>query len=261
MREQTNAITKRVAESIVRDLRHKGFGATPVNMSGNDNDWDIEKICVTKRGRDLCDINCQTGTILYLNSFDRNTINDILEIVKSIKWEDEVYSKAPNMEIEGLRKYKLLSQYNNVILAACEVSTLDYNNQKVHQFDYVTWEKDKAVEGVHAGNYFGKNYASAREDFAQRSGLINKDKLFSETEMLTIYSGLVQLQEFHDISWDKGKVIDLIKNKISNVLPDINEKIFQASPKYEENEKYQRKNNSLERDEDILNENEYDQEI
>jgi hypothetical protein len=58
------------------------------------------------------------------------------------------------------------------------------------------------------------------------------------------------------MSWDQGKVIDLIKNKISNVIPDINEKIFQASPKYVENEKYQRKKNSLEREKDILNENE-----
>ncbi len=256
MGEQTNAISKRVAESIIRDLRHKGFGATPVNMSKNENDWDIEKICVTKQGRDLCDINCQTGTISYLNSFDRDEINNILEIVKCIKWEDEVYTKAPHMEIEGLKMYKLLSQYNDVVLAVREVSTLDYNNQKVYQFDYVTWEKDKAVEGVHAGNYFGKNYASAREDFAQRSGLINKDKLFSETEMLTIYSGLVKLQELHNISWDQEKVIDLIKNKISNVIPDVNEEIFQANPKYVENEKYQSKYNNLEQDEDILNENE-----
>lgn len=255
------SIQQRVAERIIRDLRSRSLCATPVNMSGNENDWDIEKICVTKQGRDLCDINCQTGTISYLNSFDRNTINDILEIVKKVKWEDEVYSKAPNIEIEGLMKYKLLSQYNNVILAACEVSTLDYNNQKVHQFDYVTWEKDEAVGGVHAGNYFGENYSSAREDFAQRSGLINKDKLFSETEMLTIYSGLVKLQELHDMSWEQEKVIDLIKNKISNVIPDVNEKIFQISPKYVENEKYQRKYNGLEQDVEVLNEDVYDQEI
>ncbi len=126
------------------------------------------------KGRDLCDINCQSRRITYTNSFDRDEISSILELIKNIREQDEVFTKAPFMKGEGLGRYKLLSQYNNVVFAAREVSTLDYNNKKVHQFYYVTWEKDEAVEGVHAGNYFGENYASAREDFAQRSGLFYK---------------------------------------------------------------------------------------
>jgi hypothetical protein len=101
--------SQRIAEKLIRTLKSRNYGATPVNVNGNENDWDIEKICVTKQGRDLCDINCQTGTITYMNSFDRNTINDILEIVKSIKWEDEVYRKAPNMKVEGLIRYPRVS--------------------------------------------------------------------------------------------------------------------------------------------------------
>ncbi len=255
--DEGKSIQQGVAERIIRGLRSKGFGATPVNMSGNENNWDIEKICVTKQGRDLCDINCHTGTISYLNSFDRDEINTILELIKNLREQDELFTKAPFLEVEGGEKYKLLSQYNDVVLAAREVTTLDYNKQKVYQFDYVTWEKDKAVEGVQSGNYFGENYASAREDFAQRSGLINKNKHFSETEMLTIYSGLVKIQEY-DMSWDQEKVIDSIKNKISNVIPDLNEEIFQASPKYIENEKYQRKNNGLEQDEDGRSDDEFE---
>lgn len=257
---ESKSIQQGVVERIISNLRSGGFGATPVIKSSNENDWDIEKICVTKQGRDLCDINCQTGTISYLNSFDRDIVNGILDVVKNVRWEYELYSKSPNMEIEGLKKYKLLSQYNNVILAACEVPTLDNNIQKVSQFDYVTWEKDRAVESVYDGNYFGENYEAAREDFAKRSGLINADKLFSETEMLTIYSGLVKLQDLGDISSKQGRVIDAIKNKINNVLPEIDEKMYQASPQYWENKKYQERFSTLEPELEAADDNDYDQE-
>lgn len=165
------------------------------------------------------------------------------------------------MEIEGLRKYKILSQYNNVILAACEASTLDYNNQKVSQFDYVTWKKEKATEGVYAGKYFGENYEAARENFAKHSGLINADKLFSETEMLAIYSGLVKLQDLGDISLKQEELIDSIKNKINNILPEIDEKMYQTNAEYSENEKYQKKYSTFEAEVESSDDNEYLEEI
>lgn len=41
----SNLLSQRVSEKIVRELRNKNFGASPVNKS--ENGWDIEKICVT----------------------------------------------------------------------------------------------------------------------------------------------------------------------------------------------------------------------
>jgi hypothetical protein len=229
MPRSSESFSQSVVEKLIKTLRSKSYGVTPVNVSGNENDWNIEKICVLKQGRDLCDINCQTGTISYMNSYDQDTVNDILKIIKIVRWEDEVYRKAPNIENEELKKYRLLSQFNDVILAACEIFTIDHNNQKVSQFDYVTWKKDEAIDGVHNVNCFGENYAAAKEDFAKRSGLINRDKLFSETELLTIYSGFVKIQDIEELSVDQEQIIDSIKNKISNVLSDINENMYQAT--------------------------------
>lgn len=230
-------ISQRIAEGIIRDLRSRNLSATAVNVSGYENKWDIEKICVTKEGRDLYDINCVTGTISYRNSYDRDEINEILELIKNFREQEEIFEKAQHIKLEGLERYKLLAEYNNAVLAVSEISTLDYSNHRVNQFDYVTWEKDKGAEGVHTGNYFGDNYEAAKEDFAKRSGLINSKKLFSETEMLTIYAGLVRLQDVNEISCDQEKIINNIKDKISNVVPDIEEQIYQCNPKFEESEK------------------------
>lgn len=81
--KDNKSISYKVADKPIRELRGNNYRATPVNLSGQPDNWDIEKICVTK-GRDLCDINCQTGTISYMNSFVRDMVNDILEIIKSL---------------------------------------------------------------------------------------------------------------------------------------------------------------------------------
>ena len=230
----TADISQKIADKIVRLLRKKNYGVSPVNISGEENAWDIDKIWVTKQGRDLCDINCNNGTISYRNSYDRDEINEILELIQNIKEQEDIFMKAPHFKMEGLNRYKLLSLYKNIVFAACEISTLDYTNHRVNQFDYVTWELDNGRKGVHAGNYFGDNYAAAKEDFAKRSGLIDGNKLFSEKEMLAIYAGLVKLQDIGEISGEQEKVINRIKDKISRVIPEVENKIYQNNPRYDE---------------------------
>ena len=234
MSERVFTISQGLAKKTVQKLRNLNYNATPVNASGSENSWDIEKIWVTKDGRELCDINCETGTISYRNSFDRDEINDILGLIQNIKEQEDIFMKAPHFKMEGVNRYKLLSQYKNVVFAACEISTLDYTNHRVNQFDYVTWELDIGGKGVHAGNYFGDNYAAAKEDFAKRSGLIDGNKLFSETEMLAIYAGVVKLQNIGEISYEQDKVINRIKDKISRVIPEVESKIYQNNPRYDE---------------------------
>ena len=58
MRRDTVSISQSVAAKLIRELRSRGYGATPVNTKGNENSWDINKIWVTSSNRDLCDINC-----------------------------------------------------------------------------------------------------------------------------------------------------------------------------------------------------------
>ena len=57
MGRASDNISQSVAARIIRELKSRGYGAVPVNTSGREDDWDIEKIWVTKNQEDLCDIN------------------------------------------------------------------------------------------------------------------------------------------------------------------------------------------------------------
>ena len=102
--------------------------------------------------------------------------------------QEENYQNSLPIRSEGLGRYRLICEYNNAVLAVCEVTALDSDMRGVKDFEYVTWEKDRQglEHGVHTGLYFGSNYAAAKENFSIRSGMISEDKLFSETEMKVI---------------------------------------------------------------------------
>jgi len=270
MRRDTESISQGVAAKLIRELRIRGYGATPVNTSGKENSWDIEKIWVNSNGKDLCDINCENNTIAYKSAGDRSEVESILESIHDLQEQEETFLSAPQMETKGLEKYKLLAQYNNAVLAGCEVTSLDSTMHKVESIEYVTWEKDQngADKGVHTGHYFGDNYTDAKEDFAARSGLVNKDKLFSETEILAVYAGLVKLDSLDENTYDETKIFENIKSKISNLITDIEEKIYEQDPQFQENEKYAEKGSEFdmvkeadENEEDEENQEDYEQEI
>ena len=241
MRRDTESISQSVATKLISELRSRGYAATPANTSGKENSWDIEKIWVTRDGKDLCDINCENNTISYRNAYDRSEIDTILTLINNLQEQEENFLNAPQMKTKGLEKYKLLAEYNNAILATCEVTSLDSTMHKVQSINYVTWEKDRngSDYGVHTGHYFNDNYETAKEDFATRSGLVSKNKLFSETEMIAIYAGLVKLDSIEENNNDSiTKIYEGIKSKIGNLIPEIEDKLYEKKPQFEQNEKY-----------------------
>lgn len=116
MKRNAESILQRVSQKLIRESETRGYGATPVNTSGKENNWDIEKICVTHNGNALCDINCVTDTISYKNApADRNEVEAILKLIDYFQEQREIYLDAPHLKVSGLEKYKLLAEYNNVV--------------------------------------------------------------------------------------------------------------------------------------------------
>lgn len=238
MKVISQSISQSVATRIINQLKARGYSAVALNTSGIQNNWDTEKICVMRDGKDVCDINCNTNTISYNNKHDRSEVEMILALIGNLQEQEENYLNAPILNINKLEKYKLLSEYNNVILAACKVSELKPAMQKADSIQYVTWERDISDNGVYNGHYFNDNYTAAKEDFAKRSGLIRIDKLFSETELIALYDGLIKLEALDSDTGEAAKVLQDVKSKIMNVIPDIEDKLYERNPEFKENEKY-----------------------
>jgi hypothetical protein len=83
--------------------------------------------------------------------------------------------------------------------------------------DFITWRRDH--NGNRETGHYLACYADAKEDFAARSGLIDRRKLFTETELRLIRSGLAELG---DITPDRGfsemKAIRALVEKIDDIV-------------------------------------------
>ncbi|ACL77469.1 hypothetical protein [Ruminiclostridium cellulolyticum] len=232
--EKENSVWQGISSKVIYYLRLNGYGAASLNTSGKEGNWDTEKICVTKDGRDLCDINCIEGTITYLNASDQEEIDSIRDFINDLQEQERIFTRAEPMQVEGLKHHKVLVEYNNVILTACESESLNSSMQKVNSYQYVTWEKDRGglQLGVHSGNYFSDNYTCAKENFAVRAGILRKSKLLSETEMMAIYSGIIKLEDNENNIDGSNKIFKQIKQKIQDIIPDIEARIYRNDPRF-----------------------------
>ncbi len=197
-------IWQTISTKLIYRLRMMGYGGASVNTSGKEGNWDTEKICVTKDSRDLCDINCIEGTITYHNASDQEEIYLIRNLINDLQEQERIFARE----------------------------SLNTSMHRVNSYQYVTWEKDNGGSGVHSGNYFSDNYTGAKENFAVRSGILGKSKLLSETELMAIYSGIVKLEDNENNSDGSCKIFKQIKEKIQDIIPDIETRIYRNDPRF-----------------------------
>ncbi len=124
----------------------------------------------------------------------------MLSAAALVKEYGNAMEKAPDFKVPSLsQSYKLLAEYDNVVLAGRELNS--------GGFEFVTWRQN--YNGVEHGNYFGNNYSGAKEDFATRSGLVNEKKLFSDEEYVEMYRCVMDtLEDSYELSDEHKKMLD-----------------------------------------------------
>jgi hypothetical protein len=125
------------------------------------------------------------GEIFFYGEHDALLRQIIQPAVERINEMTAAWDKAPAAPLKDLSNFRILSEYNNVVLAARDDSERGYGDG----LSFVTWRYDYDHAGVENGHYT-TDYAAAKEDFALRCGLVDKNKMFDETEMKLIRQGL-----------------------------------------------------------------------
>lgn len=117
-------------------------------------------------------------------------------------------------------EYKLLADFNGIVLAGRRMGK-DYGCK------FVTWQWDYNRTGVTLGHYYIDNYAAAKQDFAIRSGLLQKEKLFTPEQLTAMYRNLDLVQEnaTDNFTYEEEKEIQNIKEKIEDIVPNLHERI------------------------------------
>ncbi len=124
----------------------------------------------------------------------------------------KLFEKAPELNANDLKAgYKKLLEFDGIVLAAKRYE----NRMPEHEYEFVTWQRG-TDNGVCWGHYT-TNYNAAKEDFAKRCGLIPKGRMFDESELLIIHSGLVKAGTFPDLDHATRKGIGQIVEKIEGL--------------------------------------------
>ena len=193
---------------------------------------DTGKLRVLLDGAPLGEVT-ESGCIAYRNKDidepERIAAKDkVYEIARTIAEYMRQMEMAPFLKADGLEDgYKGLADFNGTVLAGVE------SNHGVH---FVTWDWAYGHTGVCHGHYFMENYAGAKQDFAIRSGLIQKEQLFTPEQMVGIYRCCADSVDgdFFELTGEQEKMIRSVQQQIEECVPDLDERIRQQEEALEQ---------------------------
>ena len=123
-----------------------------------------------------------------------------------------IFERAPALKAVGLEDtYKVLADFGDAVLAG-------QLGKKGARF--VTWEWDFDRQGVHSGHYFMENYEAAKQDFAVRAGLVERQRLFSDEQLAVIRNACeFALEADATLTYAEDKQLQSVQEQIELLLP------------------------------------------
>ena len=216
MDTQNTSRQLRYLEEVRIPLHRAGFGTLPV---------EGEQLPVLWNGTPLCRISGR-GSVLYRQeNVDGIGAQDALQSVIHIAAMTAEYmtamERAPKLQATGLEgDYRILADFGGTVLAG---------TPSKYGVQFVTWDWDYDRTGVVHGHYFMENYDAAKQDFATRSGLIQKEQLFSPEQLTEIFRCCADSvdEDFFELTDTQEEMIRGIQQQIRVCVPDLNERIRQ----------------------------------
>ena len=197
-------------------LYRAGFETTQIEDSQIPVEWNDAPLCrITGKGsvfyrREDVNIPQAGDALLCIEGIAARTMEYMT-----------VMETAQQLKASGLEgDYRILADFNGTVLAGV---------QSGHGVHFVTWDWDYGHTGVCHGHYFMEDYAGAKQDFAVRSGLIQKAQLFSPEQLTEIYRCCADSVDgdFFELTGEQEKMIRSVQQKIEECVPDLDERIRQ----------------------------------
>ena len=139
-------------------------------------------------------------------------LRTVIQTAGHVKEYMRIFERAPALKAVGLEDtYKVLADFGDAVLAG-------QLGKKGARF--VTWEWDFDRQGVHAGHYFMENYEAAKQDFAVRAGLVERQRLFSDEQLAVIRDACeFALEDDATLSYAEEKQLQSVQEQIELLLP------------------------------------------
>ena len=216
MDTQNTSHQLRYLEEVRISLHRAGFGTLPV---------EGEQLPVHWNGTPLCRITGKGSVFYRREDVDTPQAEDALFRVEDIAAKTLEYmttmESAPQLKASGLDgDYRILADFGGTVLAG---------TPSKYGVQFVTWDWDYDRTGVVHGHYFMENYDGAKQDFAARSGLIQKERLFSPEQLTEIYRCCTDSvnEHFFELTDKQVELIHSVQQQIEICVPDLDERVRQ----------------------------------
>ena len=206
----------RYLEEVCISLHRAGFETKPPEECQLPILWNDAPLCRIS-GR---------GSVLYRQeNMDSVRTQDALQsVIDTAKMTSEymaILETAPRLKASGLDgDYRILADFGATVLA---------DTPSKYGVQFVTWDWDYDRTGVVHGHYFMEKYDEAKQDFATRSGLIQKEQLFSPEQLTEIFRCCADSvdEDFFELTDTQEEMIRGIQQQIRVCVPDLDERVRQ----------------------------------
>lgn len=219
MQDSEKSKSKYLLEAA-RNLSREGIVTEPVTD---------DTLHVTLGGKRLCWVTGRGDIGYYREDVAEEAAQEMLDRVRDVAQTTREYmtqlEQAPPLSASGLAseaEYGLLSEFNNIVLAG---KVTRYGAQ------FVTWEWVRERTGLWQGHYYGPDggvnaYASAKRDFAVRSGLLPANALFTQEQLTEVYRSIHETLEGDiPLTDERRKALESAAGQIEDGVPDLEERV------------------------------------
>ena len=185
-----------------------------LSEEGYNFSFENGEFAITLSGGDV--VKIRENDVLYSNGdfseVGKDAFYALYHLNREVLDYCTAYEKAKPLIADGLsEKYRCLAEFGGTVLAAKHTE---------YGFEFVTWDRTYDGNSVWHGKYYS-DYDVAKENFAARSGLIDKDKLFSTEELERIRKCVdFTMRHNGDLNFDDCEYLKKLNEKISESLPE-----------------------------------------
>lgn len=210
----------RCSQEMAIRLKKEGFGITPQEDMCLQVTWNNQRLCLA--------VPAPGGNMRY---FPDDIVGPEMETarlrVSGIINETAEYmalmEQAPQIRASGLDgDYRALAEFNGVVLAG---------HPTKYGVEFVTWEWVQDHTSLWQGHYTG-DYTAAKEDFAVRSGMLPKERVFSDQQLTEVYRCVQEtLESGSPLTREREKILSSITAQIELSLPNLSDLVQQSNEK------------------------------
>ena len=213
MKEINEEARERYYDEVGIHLTRAGFSVLPKEDGLLPLEWN---------GASLCRITAGGGAQFHAEELEPEGASVAFYRAADITATTAEYMRlmeaAPPLQAQGLEgDYRLLADFGGAVLAGHPTS---------HGVEFVTWEWDYQHTGMWQGHYYGNNFAGAKQDFAIRSGLIQRTQLFEQNELDELYRCCQRMRELDDtLTYQGEQQIIKTQEHIEAISPGVQERV------------------------------------